>query len=100
MTSLDNSGSAQWHVPFSGPPLPTDGMDTSQAEAFVEQHGIELGPVVDFWTEASLFAQAGIPAIVLGPGNIAQAHAVDEWVGVEQLELALEIYTRLVNNHD
>ena len=100
MTSLDNSGSAQWHVPFSGPPLPTDGMDTSQAEAFVEQHGIEVGPAVDFWTEASLFAQAGIPAIVLGPGNITQAHAMDEWVGVEQLKLALQIYTRLVNNHD
>ena len=100
MTSLDNSGSAQWHVPFSGPPLPTDGMDTSQAEVFVEQHGMEVGPAVDFWTEASLFAQAGIPAIVLGPGNIAQAHAVDEWVSIEQLQLALEIYTRVVNNHD
>jgi acetylornithine deacetylase len=100
MAALDVSDSAQWQVPFSGPPLPTDGMDISQAQAFVEQHGIEAGPAVDFWTEASLFAQAGIPAIVLGPGNIAQAHVLDEWVSVEQLELALDIYTQLVKSHD
>ena len=100
MTSLDTTDSARWLVPFSGPPLPTDGMDTSGAESFVEMNEIEAGPAVDFWTEASLFAQAGIPAIVLGPGNIAQAHALDEWVSIEQLQHALEIYTQLVNSHD
>jgi len=99
MTSLDSSNSSQWEVPFSGPPLPTDGMGISKAEAFVEHHGIKPGPTVDFWTEASLFAQAGIPAIVLGPGNIAQAHVLDEWVSIEQLESALKIYTKLVKNH-
>jgi len=99
MASLDSSDSARWHVPFSGPPLPTGGMGIAQAEAFVETHGIEAGPAVNFWTEASLFAQAGIPAIVLGPGNIAQAHVRNEWVSVEQLERALEIYTQLVNSH-
>ena len=57
-------------------------------------------PPVSFWTEASLFAQAGIPAIVLGPGSIAQAHVVDEWVSLEQLERALEIYKNLVGSHD
>ena len=100
MTGLESSGSASWQVPFSGPPLPTDGQDTSRAQAFVERHGVESGPAVNFWTEASLFAQAGIPAIVLGPGNIAQAHVVDEWVSLEQLERALQIYTKLVSSHD
>jgi acetylornithine deacetylase len=100
MTGLDVSDSAQWQVPFSGPPLPTDGMGISPAEAFVEKHAIEAGKAVDFWTEASLFAQAGMPAIVLGPGNIAQAHVLDEWVSIEQLESALKIYTKLVKNHD
>jgi acetylornithine deacetylase len=100
MAGLDTRDSAQWQVPFSGPPLPTDGMDISHAKVFVEKHDIEAGPAVDFWTEASLFAQAGIPAIVLGPGNIAQAHVLDEWVSIEQLERALKIYTKLVKNHD
>ena len=97
---MDSSDSVTWQVPFSGPPLPTEGMDITQAEAFVTQHGIEPGPAVDFWTEASLFAQAGLHAIVLGPGNIAQAHVLDEWVSIEQLELALNIYTKLVESHD
>jgi acetylornithine deacetylase len=100
MTGLETGGSATWQVPFSGPPLPTDGQDVSRAQAFVERHGIVTGPTVNFWTEASLFAQAGFPAIVLGPGNIAQAHVVDEWVSVEQLERALEIYWKLVNHDD
>jgi acetylornithine deacetylase len=100
MSALEYGDSAQWHVPFSGPPLPTFGMDVAKAQAFVEKHDIEAGQAVDFWTEASLFAQAGIPAIVLGPGNIAQAHAVDEWVSIEQLEQALQLYAKLVNAHD
>jgi len=99
MAELDTSDSAQWHVPFSGPPLPTGGRDTTQAGAFVERHGLETGPAVDFWTEAALFAQAGIPAIVLGPGSIAQAHVQNEWVSIEQLQQALTIYTKLVNAH-
>jgi len=100
MTGLDSSESGTWKVPFSGPPLPTDGQDVSRAQSFVDRHGIECGPVVNFWTEASLFAQAGIPAIVLGPGNIAQAHVVDEWVSLDQLERALEIYRNLVESND
>jgi acetylornithine deacetylase len=99
MTGLDSSDSATWHVPFSGPPMPTGGHDTKQAQAFVDSHKLNAGSAVDFWTEASLFAQAGIPAIVLGPGNIAQAHVQNEWVSLEQLQRALEIYTQLVNSH-
>jgi acetylornithine deacetylase len=100
MTGLDTSDSAQWHVPFSGPPLPTGGMDISKAQAFVEKHGLNSGPAVNFWTEASLFAQAGIPAIVLGPGNIAQAHVLNEWVSIDQLELALKTFSHLVTRYD
>jgi len=100
MTGLDRGDAAQWHVPFSGPPLPTGGLDTSASEAFVEQHGLETGPAVDFWTEASLFAQSGLPATVLGPGNIAQAHVMDEWVSIEQLQRALDLYSQLVNSND
>lgn len=98
MSALDDSRSAQWHVPFSGPPLPTGSMDTGEAAAFVDRHEIAAGSPVDFWTEASLFAAAGIPAIVLGPGNIAQAHVKNEWVSIEQLQMALDIYSKLVTH--
>ena len=100
MTTLEHGDAAEWHVPFSGPPLPTGGMDTKRAEAFIRANGLDAGEAVDFWTEASLFAAAGLPALVLGPGNIAQAHAVDEWVSLDQLQLALDSYLTLVNNDD
>lgn len=40
---------------------------------------------VSYGTEAGLFQAAGIPAVVCGPGSIAQAHRADEFVAVEQL---------------
>ena len=35
---------------------------------------------VPFGTDASTIAEAGIPAVVFGPGDIAQAHTRDEWI--------------------
>lgn len=40
---------------------------------------------VAYGTEAGLFHRAGIPTVVCGPGDIAQAHAPDEFVALEQL---------------
>jgi len=40
---------------------------------------------VSYGTEASFFQEAGIPAMVCGPGSIAQAHKADEYVALEQL---------------
>jgi acetylornithine deacetylase len=44
---------------------------------------------VSFTTEAPLFEEAGVPAVICGPGNIAVAHAADEYVPVDQLEACL-----------
>jgi acetylornithine deacetylase len=40
---------------------------------------------VSFGSEAALFHNAGIPAIICGPGHIAQAHQPNEWVALDQL---------------
>ena len=87
-----------WEVPFRGEPLPAGGQDDSAARRFCATHELPLGEAVDFWTEASLFSAAGLPALVLGPGGIAQAHVSDEWVELEQLETAYELYSNVVNN--
>ncbi|MCA9039634.1 MAG: M20 family metallopeptidase [Planctomycetaceae bacterium] len=47
---------------------------------------------VPFGTHASPIAAAGVPSVVFGPGSIAQAHTKDEWIEIEQLEQATEIY--------
>lgn len=53
---------------------------------------------VSFGTEASLFDGAAIPAIVCGPGQIAQAHQPNEWVRLEQLEHC-ETFMRRLAGH-
>jgi acetylornithine deacetylase len=50
---------------------------------------------VPYGTNASRFATTGVPALVFGPGSIAQAHTADEWIEIEQLQQASEIYYRL-----
>ncbi|MDD2493623.1 MAG: M20/M25/M40 family metallo-hydrolase [Tissierellia bacterium] len=45
---------------------------------------------VDFWTEASLFQEAGINTLVFGAGSIKQAHSEDEYVEKWQLEMGKE----------
>ncbi|MBT8047598.1 MAG: acetylornithine deacetylase [Gammaproteobacteria bacterium] len=89
---------ADWEVPFRGEPLPAAGQGDREARAFCESRRLPMGETVDFWTEASLFSAAGLPSIVLGPGDIAQAHVTDEWVGLDQLETAYELYQRVVNS--
>jgi acetylornithine deacetylase len=90
----------EWQVPFAGSPLPAAGQDDSAAAEFAARHEIDVGQPVDFWTEASIFSSAGIPALVLGPGNIAQAHAADEWVALDQLETAYQQYAGVVGHGD
>lgn len=40
---------------------------------------------VVFFCDASVLAQGGIPSVVFGPGDIAQAHAADEWISRRSL---------------
>jgi len=51
---------------------------------------------VPFGSNASQFAAAGIPAVVLGPGDIAQAHTPTEFVEATQVEQAAEVYLRVI----
>jgi acetylornithine deacetylase len=50
---------------------------------------------VPYGTDASSLAGAGIPALVFGPGDIAQAHTADEWIELDQIDAAAEILVRL-----
>jgi acetylornithine deacetylase len=75
--------------PFSAP-------DGSVAEAIArEASGQNSSGTVAFVTEASLFATAGVPAIVCGPGDIAQAHQPDEFVEKSQIVECLQFLERV-----
>jgi acetylornithine deacetylase len=55
------------------------------AEALVrELTGANGTSVVSFGTEAGLFQEAGMSAVVCGPGSIEQAHKADEFISLDQ----------------
>ncbi|PJE25798.1 acetylornithine deacetylase [Pseudooceanicola antarcticus] len=54
---------------------------------------------VPFNTEAGLFQQIGMDAVICGPGSIAQAHQPDEYLEVDQLAKCLELLDGLIAAH-
>lgn len=75
---------------------PFDAPEGTEAEALARRaSGLNSGGTIAFVTEASLFAQAGFPAVICGPGDIAQAHQPDEFVAVEQLDACLDFLEKL-----
>ena len=73
--------------------LPQQG---SEAEFMALQAtGDNATHAVSYCTEAGLFQQLGIPAIICGPGYIQQAHKPDEYVDIEQLTLCESYLKRL-----
>jgi acetylornithine deacetylase/succinyl-diaminopimelate desuccinylase family protein len=52
---------------------------------------------VPYGTDAGPLAQAGLPCVVFGPGDIAQAHTEDEWIETEQVLEAVDRYYRLLS---
>lgn len=77
--------SVSTRVDLDHPPFQTRDVDVFRA--LLREDAAE--PIdMSFWTEAALLSQAGIDAVVWGPGDIALAHAPDEFVEIEQLERA------------
>ena len=79
------------------PALPADGGDefvTRLGAAIDSVAGSHEVHAVPYGTDASTIRQGGIPAVVFGPGDIAQAHTRDEWVELAQVEQAAEVLFR------
>jgi acetylornithine deacetylase len=73
------------HVPFACDALAD----------LVKPFAARVGPL-DFWTEAAMWSAHGADAIVIGPGDIAQAHAADEWVALADLDWAVAMFRTLI----
>lgn len=46
----------------------------------------------DWFSDASVFAEYGIPAVVFGPGSIHQAHTADEWIDLNELNAGYDAF--------
>ena len=57
--------------------------------------GSNSNAYVSYGTEAGIYEEGGIPSIVCGPGNIAQAHKPDEWIAASELDACDAFLQRL-----
>ena len=94
LRALADRADVRWRERFRGPALPPSELGAAIADLL----NVGCAPPVDFWTEASLFAGAGIPAVVFGPGSITFAHAANERVPIAELEQATGCFGRLFSN--
>jgi acetylornithine deacetylase/succinyl-diaminopimelate desuccinylase-like protein len=80
--------------------VPCPGLETSPQLPLVRDllraAGRRQTEGVDYFCDAAVLANAGIPSVVFGPGDIAQAHTRDEWVAVRQVESATGILERFL----
>lgn len=78
------------------------GLETAHDEDVVEMvtalGGGASSEKVAYGTEAGLFQRAGIPTVVCGPGDIAQAHAPDEFVEIEQIDRCADLLDHLLTS--
>jgi acetylornithine deacetylase len=80
------------------PPLAPEGSADLSArlgraiDTVTGRHAVHAVP---YGTDASTLARAGVPAVVFGPGDIGRAHTCDEWVSLDEVEQAAEIFFRL-----
>jgi acetylornithine deacetylase/succinyl-diaminopimelate desuccinylase family protein len=87
--------SETWLIcPALGPELSGDAVQRLGA-AINSVRGSHRVMPVPYGTDASTLAESGIPSVVFGPGDIAQAHTCDEWIELAQVESASEILYRL-----
>lgn len=84
------------HKPWlQAPPMGTDlnqGLTEQFGESINRFRGNHQTKTVPFGTDASAISGAGIPSIVFGPGSIGKAHTEDEFVPLDEVEMACDIY--------
>lgn len=64
-------------------------------QAAIESTGADRSETVPYGTEAAVYKEF-CDLVVLGPGDIAQAHTIGEWIDIEQLRRSVEVYERII----
>lgn len=77
-------------------------METSAEMPLVRQlmliTGQSVARGVHYFSDAAVFARGGTPAVLFGPGDIAQAHTADEWISIASLERGAVLLTRFLQS--
>lgn len=79
----------------------TVGLAAAETDAIVQwARQLSESPTVgkvSYGTEAGLFQRMGVPSVICGPGDIAQAHRPNEFVALEQLARCEAFMTRILD---
>jgi acetylornithine deacetylase len=103
---IDKLGSLPWQISHSQVQVLTPSLNTDPRSAFADDilsicrrikgpESIIQGE--PYGTDAA-WTNGRCPSIVLGPGNIRSAHAVDEHIDLEELRQAVEIYKQIMTH--
>jgi acetylornithine deacetylase len=96
MQAIDKSCGFDWQQISAFPGLSTS-PDSPVAQLAKSLSGSNSTIKVAYGTEAGLYQQSGIPAIICGPGSIEQAHKPNEWVALDQLAQCENFMRRLMD---
>ena len=80
---------------FSGIPSMETPAESELVKAAEKLTGTPASSVA-FGTEAPYLTEMGIDTIVLGPGDIAQAHQPDEYLDIDRIEPTIEMLKKLI----
>jgi len=80
----------------------TVGLSAAETDAIVQwamrlSRNTRVGKV-SYGTEAGLFQKMGVPSVICGPGDIAQAHGPNEFVTLEQLAQCERFMDRILES--
>ncbi len=78
-----------WREPMVTP------RDSEIVRAALEITGKDESLTVPYGTDGTVFGQH-MELIVIGPGSILQAHTVDEWIELDQLDQAVSVFSQFV----
>ena len=77
--------------------VPIDSPIVKRLRGALEREGVPVKiEGLSAWTDAAPLNEAGIPTICFGPGDIALAHAAEEFVPIEEIDVASRVLTRVV----
>ena len=94
MQAIDPACAIRWDTAARIPALAA--CDPAIEARLLHLLGQNASAAVAYGSEAGIFQGAGIPAVILGPGNIAQAHQPEEWIARAQLDACGPLLERLV----
>jgi acetylornithine deacetylase len=94
---LDGWEMTEPHVAVAGMDVPADAPIVQRLSRAIRPVAGE--PVVEgayYATDAGIYSGGGIPTVVFGPGDIADAHTAREHISIDQLQKAVLIIQNLL----